>query len=263
MIPYWQFDRWMPALGPLKIHMFGILVATGILVGARLTRTRGKELGREPEQVASMVTTVLVCGFLFAHFFDVFAYQTKGPSPTLWDILNPFGGLSSFGGFMGALGGLFYWCRRHQQPVMPYADGLGFGLAFGWLFGRLGCFTAHDHPGLLTNFWLAVKYPEGTRHDLGLDEALWALAMSALFAILHLTQPKDRPRPMGLYVGLLSFFYGPARFALDFLRATDLPGADPRYFGLTPAQYGSILVTIAGAILLAWTFRRTSRNERP
>jgi prolipoprotein diacylglyceryltransferase len=31
--------------------------------------------------------------------------------------------------------------------------------------------------------------------------------------------------------------YGVVRFGLDFLRATDLPSADPRYFGLTPAQF--------------------------
>src|SRR3954468_9599416 len=118
MIPY--FNIKFPSLGPLTIHMFGILVATGILVGARLTRSRGQELGKTAESVASMVTTVLVCGFLFSHIFDVFAYQTKGPRPTLWEILNPFGGLSSYGGFIGAVGGLFYWCRKHKEDVMPY-----------------------------------------------------------------------------------------------------------------------------------------------
>src|SRR5262249_29445588 len=151
MIPYLNIK--FPSLGPLTIHMFGVLVAVGILVGARLTRKRGEELGLEPEKVAQMVTTILVCGFLFAHFFDVFAYQTKGPRPTLWEILNPFGGLSSYGGFIGALAGLFYWCKRNKQPVMPYADSLGFGLAAGWTFGRLGCYTAHDHPGQFTNAW--------------------------------------------------------------------------------------------------------------
>ena len=60
-------------------------------------------------------------------------------------------------------------------PVMPYADSLAYGLATGWMFGRLGCFTAHDHPGIRTSFFLGVKYPEGTgfvtRFDLGLLEA--------------------------------------------------------------------------------------------
>jgi phosphatidylglycerol:prolipoprotein diacylglycerol transferase len=252
MIPWFKSPS-LP-LGPLTIHAFGVLVAIGILVGARLTRRRGEQLGLQPEMVAQMVTTILVCGFIFAHIFDVFAYQTKGPRPTLLEILNPFGGLSSYGGFMGALGGLFYWCRRNKQNVMPYADSLGYGLAAGWTFGRLGCFTAHDHPGHLTDFFLAVQYPEGARHDLGLYEALWALGVTLIFLFLSRKQ-----QPLGLYVGLLTTLYGPVRFGLDFLRATDVSGADPRYAGLTPAQWLSVAVTFVGLGLLAWTWKHARK----
>ena len=248
MIPWFESPA-LP-LGPVTIHAFGVLVATGILVGSWLTQKRGVELGLDKERVSQMITTVLVCGFIFAHLFDVFAYKTSGPNPSLWQIINPLNGISSFGGFMGALGGLFYWCRRNHQPVMPYADSLGYGLAAGWLFGRLGCFTAHDHRGHRTDFFLAVKYPGGARHDLGLDEALWALAVTLLFFVLS-----RKKRPLGIYVALLTLLYAPVRFFLDFLRQTDQAGADPRYLGLTPAQYGSIACLVAGAALVWWTVR--------
>ncbi len=135
---------------------------------------------------------------------------------------------------------------------MPYADSLGYGLAAGWFFGRMGCFSAHDHPGHKTAFFLSVnyKYLGGPRHDLGLDEALWALAMTILFLLLS-----RKKRALGTYVALLTLCYAPVRFALDFLRATDLPGADPRYAGLTPAQYGSIVCFGAGVALVVWTLR--------
>jgi phosphatidylglycerol---prolipoprotein diacylglyceryl transferase len=242
--------------GPIAIHMFGILVATGILVGARWTRSRGRQLGLPDEKIASMITTILVCGFIFAHIFDVFAYQLP-QKPGIMEILNPFGGLSSFGGFTGALAGLFFWCRKNNEPVMPYADSLGYGLSIGWMFGRLGCFTAHDHPGRFSDFFLAVQYGDGARHDLGLDEALWAAAISTLFFILA-----RKPRPLGLYVTVLSLAYAPVRFGLDFLRASDVPGADPRYFGLTPAQWGSIGILGAGVGLLQW-MRKQPRNAPP
>jgi phosphatidylglycerol:prolipoprotein diacylglycerol transferase len=257
MIPYFNFDKYMPGIGAVKIHVFGILVATGILVGAWLTQKRGKELGLVKEQVASMITTTLVCGFIFAHIFDVFAYQTKGPDPSLFDILNPFGGLSSYGGFIGAVGGLFYWCKKNKQPVMPYADGLGYGLAAGWMFGRLGCFTAHDHPGLHTTFFLGVKYPDGVRHDMGLYEAFWAAGMTLLFYLLS-----RKKRPLGLYVTLLVSFYAPVRFAFDFLRAEDVSGADPRYLWLTPAQWLSVVTAVAGGLLAWWTIRH-AREPAP
>lgn len=271
MIPYFNIDR-LPSIGPLKIHVFGILVATGILVGSKLTRDRGRELGLKDDDVSSMITTVLVCGFLFAHYFDVFAYQMSGESPTLWQWLWPFSGISSYGGFMGAVGGLFLWARYDigtgtdgkfhfrkratPAPVMPYADSLGYGLAAGWAFGRTGCFTAHDHPGRLTQFFLAVQYPGGARYDLGLLEALYAYLVTLLFFLLK----RRGNQPLGLYVTILVFSYGPVRFGLDFLRATDVSGADPRYFGLTPAHYLSFATVIIGALLLRWTMQHAREN---
>jgi len=257
MIPYFNIDR-LPSIGPLKIHVFGILVACGILVGSKLTRDRGRELGLTDEKVNSMITTVLICGFLFSHFFDVFAYQMSGETPTLWQWVWPFSGISSFGGFAGALGGLFYWCRRNKQAVMRYADSLAYGLAAGWAFGRAGCFTAHDHPGRLTDFVLAVKYPGGTRHDLGLYECMWATAVAILFAIMK----RRGNQPLGIYVAILSTAYAPVRFFLDFFRATDVHGADPRYFGLTPGHYASIAVLVAGVFLCRWVAQH-GRAEEP
>jgi phosphatidylglycerol:prolipoprotein diacylglycerol transferase len=239
--------------GPLAIHMFGILVAIGILVGARWTRTRGRQLGLADDHIASMITTILVSGFLIAHFFAVFAYQLpQNPDLTILQILNPFGGLSSFGGFMGALIGLFAWCKKYKQPVMPYADSLGYGLSIGWMFGRLGCFSAHDHPGRFTDFFLGVQYADGVRHDLGFDEALWAAIISSLFFVLA-----RKKRPLGLYVTTLSLAYAPVRFFLDFLRATDVPTPDTRFYGLTPAQWGCIGILGAGMGLLQWMRRQS------
>jgi phosphatidylglycerol---prolipoprotein diacylglyceryl transferase len=257
MIPYFNIDR-LPSLGPIKIHVFGILVACGILVGSRLTRDRGRELGLADDRVASMITTILICGFLFSHYFDVVAYQMSGEKPTLWQWLWPFSGISSYGGFMGAVGGLFWWCRRNKTSVMPYADSLGYGLALGWAFGRTGCFTAHDHPGRLTDFVLAVKYPGGARHDLGLYEALWAYGVALLFFVLK----KRGNQPLGIYVSILVLGYAPVRFFLDFLRATDVHGADPRYFGLTPGHYLSIATLVAGLLLTRWTWRHHVETKK-
>ena len=41
----------------------------------------------------------------------------------------------------------------------------------------------------------------------------------------------------------------PFDFASIFLRSTDLQSNDIRYSGLTPTQYGSIILLIAGTIL--------------
>ena len=104
----------------------------------------------------------------------------------------------------------------------------------------MGCALVRDHPGHRTAFPLAAAYPDGLRHDLGTYEALLLAALAALLVAL-----RRRGALRGRLLPALAVGYGAGRFLLDFLRATDLPGSDPRHLGLTPAQW----VCLA---LLAW-----------
>jgi phosphatidylglycerol---prolipoprotein diacylglyceryl transferase len=124
-------------------------------------------------------------------------------------------------------------------------------LVIGWVFGRLGCTLVHDHLGTPSEFVLAVRFPNGPRHDLGLYEFLYTVVVlvPAVFVLAR------RPRPPGTSVAVLALLYAPARFLLEFLRQTDLPGAKVRHRGLTVAQYGSIVLAGIG-IGLAMRIRR-------
>jgi len=67
-----------------------------------------------------------------------------------------------------------------------------------------------------------------------------------------------RPRLPGAVIAWLALLYAPARFLGDFLRNTDLPGADVRYAGLTFAQYCCIALAGVGSF-----FAARLRRERP
>jgi phosphatidylglycerol---prolipoprotein diacylglyceryl transferase len=142
-------------------------------------------------------------------------------------------------------------------PLLPYLDALAVGITVGFLFGRLGCFFVHDHIGRHTNFFLSVAFPDGQRHDLGLDEFVLCFILSAWFLILM-----RKWRPAGIYLTLISLIYGPIRFFLDFLRAEDIPAPDSRYFGLTPAQYCSIAVTFTGLWISLKLIRKPMENRK-
>jgi phosphatidylglycerol:prolipoprotein diacylglycerol transferase len=131
------------------------------------------------------------------------------------------------------------------------------GLTVGWIFGRLGCTVVHDHPGKLSDFFLAVNYPEGARHNLGLYEFLYTLLV-LLPAILFVH--RRVPYRPGIYVAIVSLLYGAVRFPLEFLR---LPETDPRYGGLTFAQYSSLFLVGLGLWLLARPTKRSAANSRP
>jgi phosphatidylglycerol:prolipoprotein diacylglycerol transferase len=253
-IPWFRLEGWqIPGLPEgIAIQPFGILVATGVLLGAHLAERRAARLGLRNELVADFIQHVVFTGFVLGHVFDRLAYEPEILLTEPWDLLMPWRSLSSFGGFFGAVIGAFIWKRRRKLNITIPLDQVAFGMPVGWFFGRTGCFVVHDHPGKLTNFFLAVddyhygNLVVGPRHDLGLYEVLWSFTMILLFFWLD-----RRPRPHGFYIGLIAVLYAPFRFGLDFLREVDT-----KYFGLTPGHYSSILAFALGAYMLWRTYRR-------
>ena len=248
---------------PIAIHPFGLLVATGVVLGAYLARWKAQRDGVHPETVMNLAGWVLVPGFVCAHVFDDLAYRPELVAENPLHLLYVWEGISSFGGFFGASAGALVWTWRRKLPGLAFADPIAFAFPLGWMFGRTGCFTVHDHPGRVTTFFLGVEdyqvgYPPyQVRHDLGLYEVFWSVAVIALFAFLA-----RKPRPRGTYLALLAILYAPVRFGLDFLRATDIEQADARYLGLTPAHYSAIALLAMGAAV-AWLVMRRPWPEIP
>jgi phosphatidylglycerol:prolipoprotein diacylglycerol transferase len=251
MIPYFDghlFTLDLPWAGQVPIHLFGVLVAIGVILGDRIVVTEGVKRGLDARDVKFMNARIVIGGFLVAHWVSVIFYFPERIKENPLVLLNFWSGLSSFGGFLGALIAFLYYTKRENIPRLVYADAVALGLSVGWIFGRTGCFTAHDHPGRHTSFFLAVRYPDGPRHDLGLDELLFTLVLTAILWVYA-----RKPRRPGQLIGLAALLYAPARFGLDFLRATDVARPDERYAGLTPAQWACLATAALGARLL---FRR-------
>jgi len=253
MIPYLAggplFEGDLPIVGHVAIHWFGVLVALGVLIGDRLVVREGEKRGLDGQDLRFLNVRMVIGGFIMAHLVSVIFYFPERIKENPWVLVNIWSGLSSYGGFLGAAITYLYLSKKENIPRLPYADVVALGLAVGWIFGRMGCTTAHDHPGRLTNFFLGVKYPEGVRHDLGFYELLFTIVMTAVL-FFH----ARKPRPEGRLIGLFATMYAPVRFFLDFLRATDVARPDERYAGLTPAQWACIAALGVGI----WLMRRPS-----
>jgi phosphatidylglycerol:prolipoprotein diacylglycerol transferase len=149
------------------------------------------------------------------------------------------------GGLLGGVVAAIVWFRAKRITLRDYGDAFALGIAPGWGVARLGCFTVHDHPGVHTDFFLAVQFPDGPRHDLGLYEAILLLALGGVLWVLH-----RRAALRDGLLPLLAVVYGLARFLLDFLRARDVAYADARHLGLTFAQYAAVALVAWGTAAL-------------
>lgn len=253
MIPYIR----PPAinLGFTQLEPFGIATALGLLLGTYIIAKAAKKDGRDARVVQDFVLAGLLGGVIVGHMMHLFLYhpeelEQKGPL----QILRVWDGLSSTGGMIGGALAVSLFLRFKGLKVGDYIDACALGMTPGWALARIGCFLVHDHPGVPSNFFLAVDFPKdaffqgsaaGGRHDLGLYDALVLILYTAILWTL-----RHRELLRGNYLQLLALMYGVSRFFFDFLRADDLRYVDARYFGLTPAQYVSIIFVIYGTTSL-------------
>ena len=242
--------------GPLALHGFGALVLAGFIAGSFGAAMRAERVGLDPDPILRLVGWLALGTFLGGHIGYELMYEPEVLLTDPLKLLRLWDGLSSFGGFIVCIPLTFYFFRRLALPMWKYVDVLSYGLTLGFFFGRMGCFSAHDHPGLETNFWLGVygicpgQGKDVACHDMGLYEALWSLSMFFLFTLLQ-----RRARIPGFYPLLLGTVYAPVRFGMDFLRPLDT-----RYLGLTPAQI--LCVGVLGLCAYGWT-RRIASGDAP
>jgi phosphatidylglycerol---prolipoprotein diacylglyceryl transferase len=240
----------------LTIHSFGILVALGFILGAQMSMRKCRRDGLDPEVINRLLGWLVVGVFVGGHLGHAFFYEPRTYLQHPMDIFKVWEGLSSFGGFAASAVLTWWFLRKEKISFWPFADAVSYGLTLGWGFGRLGCFSVHDHPGTVTNFWLGVPGmcpanpgPDVACHDMGLYEVLFAFSLLVVFVVLD-----RKPRFQGFYTAWMCTLYAPARFVMDFLRDRT---TDPRYAGLTPAQWGSFLLFAVGVFILATRWSST------
>lgn len=258
MLPYLETPSLSLPLG-FRLEAFGVLSAAGTLLGAYLATRAARRYGPgDDAPLRRVVTWAVVGGLLGGHLLHIFGYHPEVlREQGLLSLLKLWDGLSSMGGVLGGLVGIFAFFLKNRLKLRPYLDSLALGVAPGWAVARLGCFFAHDHPGVRTDFFLAVAYPGGGRHDLGLYDAL---VLAALSLLLYLVA--RRPRPEGFLTGLLAIGYSASRFGLDFLRASDLAFVDRRLAGLTPAQFIVAVLLVVGVWLIVRPGQSLTPRER-
>lgn len=250
MIPYFAPPRPLSLFG-LRVPIFGLLLFLSLLATHAVIVNRGQALAARPgsratPETAARFAKVLLLGAVGgAHVGGIFADHGLSAlaHPSLF--VSTQGAFSSAAGLVCAAvaGGLYLRMQKHD--LRAWADVVAVAFPVGLFIARAGCALAHDHLGRPSTSWLAVGFPEGGRLDCGLLEWLAAPLLIALSVALVRRRP-----PAGLTAGVLAASYATLRFSLDFARAIDIPGADPRHVGLTFAQWICLPLLAAGVYLV-------------
>lgn len=232
---------------PFGLRPFGLLLTFSVIVShlvfVRRARSPATPLGT-PGEVEALAIGMGLLSMLGA-------WSAGG-------LVATGGTLSSAGGFVGALIALVVITRALRLDLLRAADAAAYAFPFGWFFARAGCAIAHDHLGKPSTSFLAVSFPTGPRLDLGLLE--W---LATPFLITLVVFVSRRARRDGLVAATLAVAYGLVRFVLDFFRVDDGSRmADPRWFGLSAAQWVCLLVLLPAG-MLAFRAPRSPSSSTP
>ncbi len=241
MIPWIQSTTIQ--IGFITLQTWGTFVAAGFLVATWIAARRAVSLLINPKYIWDMAFWIFIAALIGSRLFHVIFYDPAYYLAHPWEAIDPRKpGFAIMGGLLASAGVFWFYVKRKQLEFLAYADALIWGLPWGCGIGRIGCFLIHDHPGTLSSFILAVKYPDGkTRHDLGLYLSLVGFAIGLIF--LAFNRKQRRP---GFFLGAFLILDSLARLWLDFYRVLDV-----RYLGLTPTQWLALPLLFLGVYLVS------------
>ena len=252
--------------GPVPIYTYGVLVASGVLLGLWYARHYAKRAGLDPDRVWNlgiyMVLVALVAAKLWYILADASYYSRHAPE--IFTVATLKSGGTFYGGLFGAILVALLYAHFQRIPLLPLVDSYSAGLPLGHAIGRLGCFAAGCCYGKPT--WLpwgviftSPKAAEivGTPLNIPLHptQIYESLAEFINFLILVVLARKQRFKGE-IFAGYF-LLYGFERGVIEFVRG------DPGRTLFLRGRFSLMqIVSLAMILIGAWMWRRGVKRAR-
>ncbi len=233
-------------LGPVTLHVYGIMTAIGYISALYISERRAKKRGMDADVLFGIFWCALLGGSLgskLLYYLTSIPEILKDPS-ILWDFQN---GWVVYGGIIGGVLASWAYLRYKKADFVQYLDLVLPAVAFAQGCGRIGCFFAGCCYGRETDFALHIRYWQSDFAPNGVDLIPTQIYSSiGDFAIAFLLMAYAGKEPAkGKVAAGYCILYSVGRFVIEMFR-DDYRGA---VGFLSTSQLISILILALGAAM--------------
>jgi prolipoprotein diacylglyceryl transferase len=251
-------------LGPLDIHIYGLMYVVAITLAVIITRRRWRAVGGNPDLVSDVALWAVPAGIIGGRiYFDITTPFDIRPAHAWWGPLAVWnGGLGVWGGIAAGVVVGIWRVRRAGADWRVMADAAAPALLVAQAVGRIGNYFNQELYGKPSSLPWALEIAPAHRmagyaqyatfQPSFLYELIWDLALAA--ALTWLGHHRDI-RPPGL-LALYVTGYSAYRIFEETIRID----SSAHFLGLRLNLYIAIAVTLAGA---TWFTAIQLRRPRP
>ncbi len=245
-----------------SIHWYGIIIATGMLLGILLAMYHTKREGYNPDNILDMALIIVPLAVIFARiYYVIFQWDAvyAPPSP-FWKVFAIWeGGMAIYGGVIGGfIGVLIYWAFVNKKQIKLYSllDILAPSLILGQAIGRWGNFVNQEAYGAIIDnpawqwFPAAVFIQADGQYHMAtfFYESMWNFLV---FAFLFFYFKNSKTRREGNVFWFYLLLYGIGRLVIEGLRTDSLYLGDS---DVRVSQWLSGILVVASGFMLLYPF---------
>jgi prolipoprotein diacylglyceryl transferase len=203
-------------LGPLSLHMYGLMLLLGIAACIGITGLRWTRRGGDWDLVLRVAVWGVAFGIVGARAYHVITSWNEVPDEW-WGVFAVWkGGLGVWGGILlGCIAGAVV-VKRSGESVLAFMDAVAPGLLVAQAIGRVGNWWNQELFGSPTDHWWGLEidiehrppeYAEfETFHPTFLYEGLWNLFAAGVLLLVDRFFRIRPPALFALYVSLYTAF---------------------------------------------------------
>ena len=244
-------DRVAFTIFGIDVMWYGVLIATGMLIGIALAIREAKRVGISEDDVLNIaiiaIPVAIICARLYYVIFS-WDYYSQNPGE-IFNIRG--GGLAIHGGLIGGILTGFIYAKIKKLDFFKTADAVMVGMPLAQAIGRWGNFINGEAHGGPTSLPWGIMVDGVKVHPTFLYESIWDFGIF-LFIMFYMRKKKTYE---GEVIVSYITLYSIGRFFIEGLRTDSL------MFGpIRMAQFVSLVGVVGGLILHFYLKNRAKKK---